>query len=69
MRVPWPHLGDDTFLGVPPIHSPSKILNRLSKTMYSAASPKKRKDSLPPLAYTQQVFGEKESFAWTGNFL
>ena len=30
---------------------------------------KKRKDSLPPLACTQQAYGEKESFAWTGNFL
>ena len=29
---------------------------------------KKRKDSLPPLECTQQAYGEKENFAWTGNF-
>ena len=40
------------------------------ETMHSAASPrKKKKDSLPPLACTQQAYGEKEHFAWTGNFL
>ena len=55
---------------VPSERASSNILNRLSKTMHTAASlRKKRKDSLPPLACTQQAYGEKESFAWTGNFL
>ena len=51
------------------IHRPSKI-NCISKTMHITASLRKKgKDSLPPLAWTQQAYGGKESFAWTGNFL
>ena len=50
---------------------PSKKDFKPSKQNHAQCSQpqKKRKDSLPPLACTQQAYGEKESFAWTGNFL
>ena len=64
--------GQIFFCGItqyPLVHRLSWILNRLRKIVHSAASHRKRKDSLPPLACTQQAYGEKEHFAWTGNFL
>ena len=50
---------------------PSKQNFKPSKQNYVQCSQpqKKRKNSLPPLACTQQAYGEKEYFAWTGNFL
>ena len=50
---------------------PSKQDFKPSKQNHAQCSQpqKKRKDSLPPLACTQQAYGEKEHFAWTGNFL
>ena len=45
---------------VPPIHCPSKILNRLSKTMHSAACLRKKKEKLFPSPYmhTASIWGE-----------
>merc|ERR1712155_297822 len=44
---------------VPPIHRPSKILNRLSKTMHSAASPRKKERLSPsPCMHTASTWGE-----------
>ena len=54
---------------LPLIHRPSKISNRQSKTIHSAVSLRKQGKTLSPFACTQQAFGEKASFAWTGNFL
>ena len=43
---------------------PIQILDDFPMSFWKIA-----KDSLPPLACTHQAYGEKESFAWTGNFL
>ena len=58
------------FLEYLPSALQSKILYHLSKNMHSAASLIKigKTLSLPLHAHTKHIW-EKESFAWTGNFL
>ena len=54
---------------IPPIHRPSKILNRLSKTMHSAASPRKKGKTLSlPLHAHSKHMGRRNILLGQGIF-
>ena len=55
---------------LPSERAPSMILNHLNMHSVTSLSQglEKMERLSPPLAWTQQPYGEKVSFAWTGNF-